>query len=229
MAYTYPYPRPMVTADVVVFAIIDGDLKVLLIKRGREPFEGQWALPGGFMDMDETPEQCAMRELREETGVTHLYLEQLYSFGAIDRDPRGRNISVAYFALIDSTKVVARAGDDAADAAWRSVYDLPVLAFDHHRIVDYALERLRNKAEYTTVSFQMLPDEFTLSELQAAYETILQKELDKRNFRRKMITLGILEETGGTRRKGVHRPAKLYRFKQENFEKLKDRGIVFPF
>jgi 8-oxo-dGTP diphosphatase len=188
-----------------------------------------WALPGGFMDMEETPEQCAVRELKEETSVEHLYLEQLYTFGAIDRDPRGRNLSVAYFALIDSSKVEARAGDDAQETAWHSVYDLPVLAFDHHRIVDYALERLRNKAEYTTVSFQMLPDEFTLSELQSAYQAILKKELDKRNFRRKMIRLDILEETGNTRRRGLHRPARLYRFKQENFEKLKDRGIVFPF
>lgn len=216
-----------VTVDIVIFTIQEGNLKVLLVKRLIPPFIGQCAIPGGFVLEDEDLDQAALRELREETGVSDVYLEQLYSFGKPDRDPRGRVVTVAYFALISADRKLM-AGTDAAEAAWYPVDDLPSLAFDHATILNYALERLRNKLEYTTVGFQLLPEKFTLTELQAVYEAILGKKLDKRNFRRKMAVLKILKPLKEYRR-GGQRPAQLYRFVAARFEKLKDKGILFPF
>jgi 8-oxo-dGTP diphosphatase len=216
-----------VTVDIVIFTIQEGILKVLLVKRLIPPFIGQCAIPGGFVLEDEDLDQAALRELREETGVSDVYLEQLYSFGKPDRDPRGRVVTVAYFALISADRKL-KAGTDAAEAAWYPVDDLPPLAFDHATILNYALERLRNKLEYTTVGFQLLPEKFTLTELQAVYEAILGKNLDKRNFRRKMAVLKILKPLKEYRR-GGQRPAQLYRFVAARFEKLKDKGILFPF
>lgn len=216
-----------VTVDIVIFTIQEQVLKVLLVKRLIPPFVGQCAIPGGFVLEDEDLDEAALRELREETGVSDVYLEQLYSFGKVDRDPRGRVVTVAYFALISADRMLT-AGSDAAEAAWYAVDDLPPLAFDHSEIVEYALERLRNKLEYTTVGFQLLPPKFTLTELQAVYEAILGKNLDKRNFRRKMSVLKILKPLNEYRR-GGQRPAQLYRFVAARFEKLKDKGILFPF
>jgi len=216
-----------VTVDVVIFTIQDGVLKVLLVKRLVEPFIGQFAIPGGFVHEDEDLEEAALRELKEETGVADVYLEQLYSFGKPDRDPRGRVITVAYFALISADRTL-KAGTDAAEAAWFPLDDLPPLAFDHATILNYALERLRNKLEYTTVGFQLLPEKFTLTELQEVYSAILGKKLDKRNFRRKMSILKILKPLPEYRR-GGQRPAQLYRFVAARFEKLKDKGVLFPF
>ena len=216
-----------VTVDIVVFTIQQGVLKVLLVKRRIPPFIGQFAIPGGFVLADEDLEEAAVRELREETGVSDVYLEQLYSFGKPDRDPRGRVVTIAYFALISADRKL-KAGSDAAEAAWFAMDDLPRLAFDHGTILNYALERLRNKLEYTTVGFQLLPEKFTLTELQVVYEAILGKELDKRNFRRKMSILKILKPLPEYRR-GGQRPAQLYRFVAARFEKLKDKGILFPF
>ena len=206
------YPKPSVTVDIVIFSFIRGELRVLLIKRNNEPFVNQWALPGGFVQQNEKLEAAAARELHEETGLTGIYLEQLYTFGDPGRDPRGWTISVAYFAIVgaDHTQKI-KAGDDAGDADWLNVYDLPELAFDHARIVAYALQRLRYKLEYTGLGFLLLPQAFTLSELQSVYEIILQEKLDKRNFRKKILGLSIIEETGRLRH-GDHRPAKLYRF-----------------
>jgi 8-oxo-dGTP diphosphatase len=216
-----------VTVDVVIFTIQEGVLKVLLVKRLVEPFIGQFAIPGGFVHEDEDLEEAALRELKEETGVADVYLEQLYSFGKPDRDPRGRVITVAYFALISADRTL-KAGTDAAEAAWFPMDDLPPLAFDHATILNYALERLRNKLEYTTVGFQLLPAKFTLTELQEVYSAILGKKLDKRNFRRKMSILKILKPLPEYRR-GGQRPAQLYRFVAARFEKLKDKGVLFPF
>jgi 8-oxo-dGTP diphosphatase len=216
-----------VTVDVVIFTIQKGTLKVLLVKRLIEPFIGQFAIPGGFVLEGEDLEEAALRELREETGVSDVYLEQLYTFGKPDRDPRGRVVTVAYFALISADREL-KAGTDAAEAAWFPMDDLPPLAFDHAKILDYALERLRNKLEYTTVGFQLLPEKFTLTELQEVYAAILGKELDKRNFRRKMSVLKILKPLPEYRR-GGQRPAQLYRFVAARFEKLKDKGVLFPF
>jgi len=217
-----------VTVDVVMFTIREQQLQVLLVRRGIPPYEGQWAIPGGFVLEGEGLEAAAARELEEETGVRDVYLEQLYTFGAPDRDPRGRVLTVAYFALIRSDQALA-AGRQPAEARWWSAATPPPLAFDHDRILDYALERLRNKLEYTTVGFQLLPEAFTLTELQAVYEAILGRELDKRNFRRKIELLDILVPVKGAQRGGRTRPAQLYRFAARKFEKLKDKGILFPF
>ena len=216
-----------VTVDIVIFTIQERVLKVLLVKRRISPFAGKRAIPGGFVHEGEDLDQAALRELREETGVSDVYLEQLYSFGNPDRDPRGRVVTVAYFALISADRKL-KAGSDAAEADWYPMDELPVLAFDHADILNYALERLRNKLEYTTVGFQLLPEKFTLTELQEVYEAILAKKLDKRNFRRKMSILKILKPLAEYRR-GGQRPAQLYRFVASRFEKLKDKGILFPF
>jgi len=220
------YPRPAVTVDVIIFTLRDGDLRVLLVRRGHPPFEGMWAIPGGFVNIDESLEEAALRELEEETGVRDVYLEQLYTFGDPGRDPRGRVITVAYFAVVPADAVRPRAGDDAAEARWWSIYDLPPLAFDHADILAYALQRLRYKLEYTAVGFELLPESFTLSELQAAYEVVLGEKLDKRNFRRKILGAGVIEETGAYRT-GEGRPAKLYRFRDDAVAEVKARRL-FP-
>ena len=217
-----------VTVDVVIFTVRDGTLHVLLVRRAAAPHAGRYAIPGGFVHEDESLDAAALRELAEEAGVRDIYLEQLYSFGDPGRDPRGRVVTVAFFALIGSDDLPLAAGTDAAEARWFPTSDLPLLAFDHRRIVDYALERLRNKLEYTTVGFQLLPAKFTLGELQTVYEAILDKRIDKRNFRRKIQLLGILTPLRETRQTG-RRPARLYRFSARRFEKLKDKGILFPF
>jgi len=217
-----------VTVDIVIFTLREGSLQVLLVKRGVPPFEGQYAIPGGFIREDESLEEAALRELHEETGVRNVFLEQLYTFGDPKRDPRGRVITVAYYALIASDKLSLVAGADAAEAQWFPASGVPPLAFDHKSILDYALERLRNKLEYTTVGFQLLAEKFTLGELQAVYEAILGRPLDKRNFRRKLALLGILKPLREWQRTG-RKPARLFRFAAARFEKLKDKGILFPF
>lgn len=219
MSYTYEYPRPSVTVDLVIFTIDDNDLKVLLIRRAGEPFKGRWALPGGFVEIDESLEKAAARELKEEVGVTNVYLEQLYTFGDPKRDPRGRVISISYFALVDAGRQRIRAASDAAEAEWHSVFDPKLkakLAFDHRKILDYAVWRLRNKIEWTTVGYELLPEKFTLSELQRVYEIILQKPVDKRNFRKKILAQGQISELNESRSDGAHRPARLYSFSQKN-------------
>lgn len=206
------YERPSVTVDLVLFTFTESELRVLLIKRKNWPYADSWALPGGFVGIDERIGDAAERELREETAVEGVYLEQLYTFGEPNRDPRGRVITVSYFAIVGAdVRQQAHPGEEASDAGWFGVYDLPKLAFDHARIIHYALQRLRYKLEYTALGFFLLPEEFTLSELQQVYEVVLQEHLDKRNFRRKILTQGILEYTGKLRY-GDHRPARLYRF-----------------
>lgn len=210
--FTYEYERPALTVDVVIYTIKDGDLKVLLIQRNTEPFKEMWAIPGGFVINGETLEIAAKRELYEETGVKDIYLEQLYSFGNPGRDPRGWVVTVAYFALISSDNLRIIANTDAQDVRWFSAYKLPELAFDHDKILKLALNRLRAKLEYTNVGFQLLPKKFTLTELQRTYEIIYDKELDKRNFRKKILSLDVLKQLDEFRREGNHRPARLYTF-----------------
>jgi len=218
-----------VTVATVIFTIRDRALHVLLVKRGVPPFQDEWAIPGGFTKENESLDESALRELREETGVKDVYLEQLYSFGDLRRDPRGRVVTVAYFALISQDRATLEPGTDAVEAQWYPMNDLPQLAFDHGDILSYALVRLRNKLEYTTVGFQLLPSRFTLPELQLVYEAILGRNLDKRNFRRKIESLGILRPLNAWSKESQRRPARLYNFAAAKFEKLKDKGILFPF
>jgi 8-oxo-dGTP diphosphatase len=224
-----PKTNLQVTVDLVIFALRDWELQVLLIRRGVPPFEGRWALPGGFVRAGESLEAAARRELEEETGVRDVYLEQLYTFGDPDRDPRGRVVTIAYYALLTGEAGPLSAGTDAGAAAWMPARQHPPLAFDHNRILAYALERLVNKLDYTTVGFQLLPKKFTLSQLQRVYEAVLGRTLDKRNFRRKMALLGILKPLDEWVQDGPSRPAQLYRFSAKEFERLRDKGILFPF
>lgn len=206
------YEKPSVTVDIVVFTVRQRELQVLLIKRDIEPYKNKWALPGGFVRMHETLEEAARRELAEETGVGDVYLEQLYTFGDIGRDPRMRVITVAYYALIPSDEIKLHASTDASDARWHAIDKRPRLAFDHDRIVEYALDRMRNKIMYVPIAFQLLPHTFTLTELQNVYEVILHTELDKRNFRKKILGSDLLKPTRQMSQGAAHRPAALYRF-----------------
>jgi len=220
------HPQPLVTVDTVIFALRDDDLQVLLVKRRHSPFEGTWAIPGGFVEIDETLEAAARRELQEETGLAGVTLEQLYTFGDPGRDPRGRSITIVYFAAVPADSVAPRAGDDAAEVGWWSIYRLPPLAFDHDQILRYALTRLRYKLEYTAVGFNLLPEQFTLTQLQAAYEIVLGVKLDKRNFRRKILSAGVIEPAGGYHC-GEGRPACLYRYRDDAVAEVKARRL-FP-
>jgi 8-oxo-dGTP diphosphatase len=209
------YPKPAVTVDTAIFTVKEGELKVLLVKRNVEPFKGMWAIPGGFVKLSESLDDAAKRELEEETGVKDVYLEQLYTFGNTKRDPRGRVITVVYFALINSEAIKLTASSDVSDAKWFSIKKLPELAFDHREIMEYAIKRLRWKFEYTTMVFSLLPQKFTLSNIQSIYEIIFDKKFDKRNFRKKIISLDIVKQTKEIEKKVSHRPPRLYSFKGE--------------
>ena len=209
-----------VATDIVVFTIRADVLNVLLIERASPPFKGNWALPGGFLNENEGLDQCAARELVEETGVRGVYLEQLGSFGDPGRDPRGGVVSVAYFALVPADEHALLASTDAASAQWFAFDDVPKLAFDHDKILQAAHARLKAKLDYSTIAFCLLPAEFTLSNLQMVYEIIKTESLDKRNFRKWVLALDVLEETGEKRAEGAHRPAMLYREKNPGTIKI---------
>ena len=204
--------KPFVTVDIVLFTIKDGELKALFVKRGIEPFKGRWVIPGGFVRENEALDDAAKRELEEETGVKDIYLEQLYTFGKPKRDPRGRVITVAYIALVNSDGIKLHARTDAVDAQWFSVKKLPDLAFDHDDILKYALKRLKWKFEYTTVAFSLLPKKFAISEIQKIYEVVFSRKFDKRNFAKKVVSLDILKEEG-IKKDVSYRPPMLYSIK----------------
>jgi len=227
MSFTYEYSRAALTTDCVVFGLDDDDLKILLIQRDIEPFEGKWALPGGFVRVGESLDDCARRELEEETGLKKVYLEQLYSFGEPNRDPREHVVTVAYYALVNLSDHKPKAATDARNAAWFSFEDIPKLAFDHQKILETAKERLRGKVRYQPIGFELLPRKFTITQLQKLYEKILEQALDKRNFRKKLNKLGILEETDEIEQDVAHRAARLYRFDQRRYKELIKQGINF--
>ncbi len=206
------FEQPSVAVDLVIFTIKERSLQTLLIKRGIVPFKESWALPGGFIKMNESLEESALRELEEETGVNKVYLEQLYTFGNVGRDPRGRVITVSYMALINSKDIKLKASTDASDVNWFRISNLPTLAFDHKKILNYAVKRLKWKFEYTTIAFSLLHSRFSLGELQRLYEIVFDKEIDKRNFRKKILSIDILK-TESIMKDAPYRPPQLYSLK----------------
>lgn len=227
MAYTYEYPHPSVTADCVIFGFDGVGIKVLLIERGLEPFKGKWALPGGFMMIDETAEDCAKRELEEETGLKNISVEQFYTFSDVNRDPRDRVITVAHYALVKLADV--KGGDDAASAHWFSMNEIPSLAFDHDRILRMAINRLKERICFEPIGFELLPAVFTMTELQNLYEAILEVKFDRRNFYNKMLKLGILAEAEPRPAGASRRVPCKYRFNADKYAELKRKGFRLEF
>ncbi len=227
MSYSYEYPRAALTVDCVVFGLDDEELKVLLIQRDLPPFEGRWALPGGFVHVDETLDAAALRELNEETGLQRVYLEQLYTVGDVDRDPRERVVTVAYYALVKLSDHRVHAATDARAAAWFGIDDLPALAFDHDKILPVAHQRLRSKVRYQPIGFELLPEKFALRQLQHLYEVILDRPLDKRNFRKKILSMDILVELDEVETDVAHRAARLYRFDRRKYRRMSKQGFNF--
>ncbi|OGI16590.1 MAG: hypothetical protein A3J63_01950 [Candidatus Moranbacteria bacterium RIFCSPHIGHO2_02_FULL_40_12b] len=207
---------PAVAVDVLIFDVNNGKLNALLIRISKGPYKNKWALPGGLVRTDETLDEAAKRVLWEKAGIRGIYLEQLYSFGEVKRDVRGRIISVSYFALVDSAKFHPRTTEYYSDIRWKEAKKLPPMAFDHGKIIAFGIERLRNKIEYTNIAYALLPKEFTLTEMQKIYEIILGKKLDKRNFRKKLKMLNILEPEKKMRHGLKSRPAELYRFRKRS-------------
>lgn len=211
----YPQKSPegaAVAVDVVIFTVLGSELKVLLLELQEEPFAGKWALPGGLVKLVESLDDAARRHLKTKAGLENIFLEQLYTFGAVDRDPKGRVISVAYFALVPEGRFEPQTSPRYKQITWQAVNSLPELAYDHRLIITTATERLRNKLGYTNIAYSLLPDEFTLSQLQSVYETILGKSLDKRNFRKKILVVGLLKELAKKTTGQPSRPAQLYEF-----------------
>ena len=216
--------------DAVVFGYSKTEgVSVLLIKRKYPPYKGQWALPGGFVLQKESLEEAVQRELLEETGVKVSYLEQLYTFGSPERDPRQRIVSVAYFALVKTSLYLEiKASTDAEEAQWFNIKELPKLAFDHKEIVSLAIERIRSKIRYQPIGFELLEKKFPFSELEKLYSTLLDREIDRRNFAKKMLALDILDETTElAKAEGKGRPSKVYQFNKKRYQQLQKEGIVF--
>jgi 8-oxo-dGTP diphosphatase len=231
--WVYEWPRPAVTVDVVLFTVAGAlqqlRLRVLLIQRDEEPYRGGWALPGGFVRSDEDLPAAAARELEEETGITGAYLEQVVAVGTPGRDPRGHTVTVVWVGLVPGDRCQLTASGDAAQAQWFDVAELPELAFDHAELLRSALAHLRGRLAEAPVCFELLPEAFTLSELQALVEAILGRSVDRRNFRRKVQELGLVEEAVGVRKEGAHRPAQLYRFVPAAFQRYRERPKELPF
>lgn len=226
--YTYKYPHPAVTTDCVIFGYDHQEgLSVLLIKRGLEPFKGSWAIPGGFIRMNEDAETGARRELKEETGLETAYMEQFGCFSEVDRDPRERVITIAYYALVKKSEVVG--GDDASEAHWFPIDNIPPLAFDHDRILRVALKKLKEHIHFVPIGFELLPEIFTMPQLQKLYESILEVKFDRRNFANKMIKLGILNEAGERPAEASSRIPVKYRFNRDNYMELKSKGFRLEF
>ena len=229
MSYRYEYERPALTVDCVIFGLDleEESLQVMLIERDLKPYAGMWAIPGGFVRRGETLAQAAGRELQEETGITDVFLEQLYTFGEPGRDPRGWVVSVAYYALVSPEKYALRASTDARQARWFPVTALPHLAFDHAEILKVALGRVRGKLTYAPIGFELLPQKFTIKQLQKLYEIILGRKLDNRNFRKKIFSMDVLRELAELQQGVPHRAARLYKFDERKYRQLVKRGLSF--
>lgn len=222
--FCYEYPRAAMTTDAVIFGFDGQQLQVLLIERGVEPYIGRWAFPGGFLRMDETVEECVRRELQEETSINQPYMKQLGVFSDVERDPRGRIITTAFYALVPIQPVIG--GDDARKAQWFPIHEVPALAFDHDRILRVATTCLKEDLHFRPVGFELLPELFTIPQLQRLYESILDVHFDRRNFMKKMLSTGILLPTGEKEETHGHRPADLYRFDRECYDRLKKDGTM---
>lgn len=225
--YSYKYPHPSVTTDCVIFGFDGGKLKVLLVERGLEPYKGRWAFPGGFVKMDESCEEGALRELEEETALKGTYVQQFHTYSAPNRDPRERVITVAFFALVRIQEV--EAGDDANKAQWFAIDEVPQLAFDHDVILRDALKRLRERIHFQPIGFELLPEKFTMRQLQNLYEAILDVHFDRGNFSKKMLHFNILTPLDETIRPTPKREARLYRFNKESYDELKQKGFRLEF
>lgn len=226
MSKQFHQPLALAT-DCVIFGFDGGELKLLLTEREKEPFKNKWALPGGFVFPKETTEECAARILKEKTGITKVFIEQLYTFSEVERDPRERIISVAYYALVNKQSYELIAGRDTLKAEWFGLSELPELAFDHAAIVALAVQRLKGKVSYQPVGFELLDEKFTLSQLQAVCESILGMEIDKRNFRKKVLGMGVLQESGEKEKNVPHKAAMLYRFDKKAYEAKTKEGFHF--
>lgn len=227
LRYCYKYPHPSVTTDCVIFGFDGTKLRVLLVQRGIEPYKGRWAFPGGFMKMDESAEEGALRELQEETGLEDAYIRQFYTFTSPQRDPRERVITIAYYALVRIQEV--KSGDDAADAKWFALNEVPQLAFDHDQILRRAEQALRQQIHFEPVGFELLPEVFTIKELQNLYEAILDVRFDRRNFYNKMKRLEMLEQMDETVNPTRKKEAFLFRFNKAKYEELKQKGFRLEF
>ncbi|MBO5675032.1 MAG: NUDIX hydrolase [Bacteroidaceae bacterium] len=225
--FCYRYPHPAVTTDCVIFGFDGERLQVLLIERGIEPFKGRWAFPGGFIKMDETAEEGALRELKEETGMENAFIQQFHTFSNPLRDPRERVITIAFYALVRIQEV--KGGDDAASARWFPLDEIPALAFDHDHMLRMATQRLRQEIHFHPIGFELLPEKFTLRELQSLYEAILGITFDRRNFAKKMLHLEILNELDETVWPTPKREAKLFSFNAGKYEELKRKGFRMEF
>lgn len=225
--YCYEYERPALTVDCIIFGFDKDQIKVLLTKRAIEPFTGKWAFPGGFMNMDETADDCARRKLFEEAGLKDIFLEQLYTFSGLDRDPRYRVVSVAYYALVRSTDYILEAGLDIEQVQWFSLDEIPELAFDHNEILSVAIERLKGKIRYQPIGFELLPERFTLPELHRLYEAVLQQKVERGNFRKKILSMDLLIDHSGEQKDRKKTTAKIYSFDKERYKSLTRSGFYF--
>ncbi len=225
--YTYDYPRPAVTVDCVIFGFDKNQLKVLLTKRAIEPFLGKWAFPGGFIQEDENADDCALRKLQEEAGLKDIFLEQLYTFSDLARDPRGRVISIAYYALVRPDAYTLEAGVDIDAVQWFGIDEKLDLAFDHKQILNTAIQRLRGKIRYQPIGFELLPKQFTLPDLHNLYETVLQRSIDRGNFRKKILSMGLLIDHSDKQKDRRARAAKIYSFDRVKYKELTESGFYF--
>ncbi len=225
--YQYDYQRPAIATDCAILGFDGGELNLLLIEREKEPFKNKWALPGGFVFIDETTEDCAKRILLEKTGIKNVFIEQLYTFSDIDRDPRERTISVAYYALVNKRQFELIAGRDTIKAEWFEISKLPKLAFDHSKIVKAAILRLKGKVSYQPIGFELLDDKFTLTQLQAVYESILDTPIDKRNFRKKIVGMGLLQALEEKEKNVARKAARFYKFDNKTYKELTQKGFHF--